>query len=367
MAPSSLSANELNTGRVTVRLGAVADNYRLLRKRSAQQCAGVVKANAYGLGLEPIAHTLLRAGCDTFCVATLEEGLALREVAATPRILLLGGVEAANAHHAAAAQLEPVINSALAAQAWQPYRTQPATLHVDTGMHRLGMPPAEVAQVDWAGYKLTTLMTHLACADDPEHSANAAQLQRFDSICATLRATLPELTTSIANSAGCFLAPAYHGDLTRPGIGLYGGHPRNGVQDNPMTCAVSVEGRVMQLRTLPADTQLGYGGTYQAPTERTIAVVGMGYADGIPRLISNRGEAVINAARVPIVGRVSMDLVQLDVTQLQHSKSQAVSVGDWAEFFGPALGVDEVAQWAETIALEVLCGLGRRAHWAYID
>ena len=322
-----------------------------------------MKANAYGLGLAPVVQTLLQAGCDTFCVATLEEGLALRKLAATARILLFGGVEAATAHHAAAARLEPVINSVDQVRAWQPHRTLPATLHVDTGMQRLGMPPTEVANVDWAGYELTTLMTHLACADDPEHPSNAAQLQRFESV----RATFPNLATSIANSAGCLLAPAYHGDLTRPGIGLYGGHPKNGVRDNPMACAVSVEARVVQLRTLPADTLLGYGGTYQADTERTIAVVGMGYADGIPRLLSNRGEACINGARVPIVGRVSMDLVQLDVTELQGAKDQTVGVGDWAEFIGTTIGVDQVAQWAETIALEVLCGLGRRAHWAYID
>jgi len=357
--PQSIATN---AGRVTVRLGALAANYSLLRERSQGDCAAVVKANAYGLGLSPVVRALTKAGCATFCVATLAEGLALRALDSEPRIIVLGGVDAAGAELAAQARLEPVINSLEQTQAWHPYRAHAATLHVDTGMHRLGMPLADVNRVDWADYKLTTLMTHLACADNPANPGNAAQLQRFNAI----HASFPGCASSIANSAGCLLDESYHGDLTRPGIGLYGGHPRNALEDNPLSWVVSLEARIQQIRSLPAHSPLGYGGTFRAPTQRTIAVAGLGYADGIPRVLSNRGEVAISGYRVPIVGRVSMDLVQIDITDLANAGKNPVCVGDWVEFFGPTIAIDQVAVWADTIALEVLCGLGRRAHWEYI-
>ena len=345
-----------------MRLAALAANYLLLSERSRGDCAAVVKANAYGLGMAPVVRALTEVGCTTFCVATLAEGLALRALDAQPRVIVLGGVDAAGAELASRAQLEPVINSREQAQAWYPYRTRPAALHVDTGMHRLGMPPAEIGCVEWADYELTTLMTHLACADNPNDPSNAAQLQRFNAI----QAKFPSCASSIANSAGCLLDEAYHGDLTRPGIGLYGGHPQNALADNPLSWVVSLQARVVQIRTLPANNSLGYGGTFQSPTQRVIAVVGLGYADGLPRVLTNRGEVAINGRRAPIVGRVSMDLVQVDITDIASAGSTPVCVGDWVEFFGPTIAIDQVAAWADTIALEILCGLGRRAHWEYV-
>lgn len=339
------------------------NNYRLLSERSSGECAAVVKADAYGLGLAPVAKALLRAGCRVFCVATLAEGLDLRMLAPHARIIVLGGVDAAGATRAAAAQLEPVINSVEQAKGWYAHRHLAASLHVDTGMQRLGVALEDVSRIDWSDYRLAQLMTHLACADDPTHAANRDQLQRFEAV----RANFPGIATSIANSAGCLLGASYHGDLTRPGIGLYGGHPRNALKNNPMDCVVSVEARIVQVRSLPAGTPLGYGATYQAPSDRVIAVAGMGYADGIPRALSNRGAVAVADWFAPIVGRVSMDLVQIDITDLIEQRPQQLEVGEWVEFFGPKLPVDQVAAWAETIALEVLCGLGRRAHWEYID
>jgi len=177
---------------------------------------------------------------------------------------------------------------------------------------------------------------------------------------------LPPRPTSIANSAGCLLGDDFHGDLARPGIGLYGGHPRNQVADNPMAGAVSVEGRLVAVREVAAHTPVGYGGSYVAPVDKTLGVVGIGYADGLPRLLSNRGEACIAGRRVPIVGRLSMDLVHLDISALM-ALPKSPRVGDWVQFVGADIGVDEVAQWAGTIGLEILSGLGRRPTWEYVS
>ncbi len=357
----------MNTARVGVDLTALAANYRQLRDRSAGACAGVVKANGYGLGIAAVAETLTLAGCSVLCVATLDEALELHELFAsgtvptpTPRILLFGGIStAAAASAAAAAGIEPVLNNTQQAQLWWPWRDQAATLHIDTGMERLGFLPADLTAIDWSAYRLAMVMTHLACADTPEHTLNELQLERF--FAANLQLPNPNLPTSIANSAGCFLSPRWHGDLSRPGIGLYGGHPQNRVVDNPMQAVVRVEGQIVQRRSVEAGTSIGYGASYvtQRPTE--IAVVGLGYADGLPRLLSNVGAVSSAGQRAPIVGRVSMDVVHVDVSDLDSPPEP----GDWVEFMGADIGVDEVAQWAGSIGLEVLCGLGQRPHWNY--
>lgn len=370
----------LNTARVRVDLQALAGNYRQLRDRSAGTCAGVVKANGYGLGVEAVAKTLAATGCRVFCVATLAEALQLQNFFATaaptlssqdnsgqanslpqvPRILLLGGVNSAAAAEAAAvAGIEPVLNSAQQAELWWPWREQPATLHIDTGMERLGMLPGELGSIDWSAYRLAMLMTHLACADTPGHALNELQLERFG----TALEQLPDLPTSIANSAGCLLPERWHGDLSRPGIGLYGGHPQNRVVGNPLQAVVHMEGQIVQRRSVQPGTSIGYGASYVAQRATEIAVVGLGYADGLPRVLSNVGKVSIAGQRAPIVGRVSMDVVHVDVTDLDLPPV----VGDWVEFMGADIGVDEVAQWAETIGLEVLCGLGQRPQWEYFS
>ena len=361
----------LNSARVRVDLRALAGNYRKLRDRTAGACAGVVKANGYGLGVEVVAETLAATGCSVFCVATLAEALQLQTFFATaatrpansispmPRIVLLGGVNsAAAAEAAAAAGIEPVLNSVEQAEHWWPWRGRPATLHIDTGMERLGVLPDELGSIDWSAYRLAMLMTHLACADTPEHPLNELQLERF----ATALKQLPALPTSIANSAGCLLPRRWHGDLSRPGIGLYGGHPQNRVAGNPLQAVVHMEGQIVQRRAIPSGTSIGYGASYVAQRPTEIAVVGLGYADGLPRVLSNVGEVGIAGQRAPIVGRVSMDVVHVDVTDLNLPPL----VGDWVEFMGADISVDEVAQWAETIGLEVLCGLGQRPQWEYV-
>ena len=355
-----------NTSRVVVDLAALASNYRYLSARSDRRCAGVVKADGYGLGIEPVVTALLAEGCRDIFVATLAEALHLRTLFADLRIIALGGIQDASAAAAAAgANIEPVINCAAQAQLWVPYAQRPVTLHVDTGMQRLGCSAEDLAAVDWQDFTIATLMTHLACADVPEHPMNQRQLDRFEGV----RRLFPGVPTSIANSAGCLLPAAWHGDLTRPGIGLYGGHPQNRVGDNPLKPVAHMLGQIVSRRTIESGTPVGYGGAFVAKRTTHLAVVGLGYADGLPRCVSPgvSGSSHVSwmGHRAPIVGRVSMDLTHVDVTDVLELATSSPEEGDWVEFLGSDIGVDEVAQWAGTIGLEILCGLGRRAHWEY--
>ena len=322
--------------RLSVDLDALAANYRVFHARSAQGAAAVVKADAYGLGVTPVARRLADEGCERFFVATEAEGVALRRVLPADReIFVLSG-------EASAEGLIPVVNQA------SQLRAGPVALHVDTGMHRLGFAPEDVPDHD----DVRLLLTHLACADTPEHPLNAVQLERFEAVAARF----PGVPVSIANSAGILNGVRGVG---RPGIGLFGGNPYAD-NANPMRCVATFEGQVLQLRRVPAGETVGYGGTCRLERTTRVAVVGVGYADGVPRLLSNRGQVAFRGVRIPILGRVSMDLTHVDATDV------AVQRGDWVEFFGPTVGVDEVAAWADTIAYEVLTGIGARVERRYL-
>ena len=322
--------------RLTVDLDALAANYRGFRARAPDGVAAVVKADAYGLGMQPVAARLAVEGCTRFFVATEAEGLALREtLAADCDIFVFSG-------EVSAGGLVPVAN--------QPsqLRAAPLALHVDTGMQRLGFAPEDVPD----DAEVVLLLTHLACADTPDHPLNAVQLERFEAVAARF----PGVPVSIANSAG--ILNGVRG-IGRPGIGLYGGNPYSD-RDNPMQCVATLEGEVLQVRRVRAGESVGYGGSRVLARDATVAVVGAGYADGVPRLLSNRGEVAFAGLRLPILGRVSMDLTQVDATDV------AIEPGDWVEFFGPTVGVDEVAAWSQTIAYEVLTGIGRRVQRRYL-
>jgi alanine racemase len=229
-------------------------------------------------------------------------------------------------------------------------------------MTRLGLTRAEVDALvaDRAllsALEIEYVLTHLACADTPDHSLNADQLAAF----ASIRARLPKAKTSIGNSAGSFLSSGYHGDLVRPGIALYGGNPF-AARPNPVEAVVSLRAPILQLRTLDAPATIGYGATYAASPPARIAVVALGYSDGYPRSLSNRGVASINGKRVPIVGRVSMDMLCLDVSALPK---QDVSEGMLVDLIGDGVSLDEVATSAGTISYEILTHLGGRLRREY--
>lgn len=328
--------------RLIVDLDALAANYRRFRDSASEGSAAVVKANAYGLGMEPVARRLAAEGCRQFFVATDAEGRELRRIlpdAGTFDIFVFSGVVESDG-------LIPVVNHR--AQ----MRTGPIALHVDTGMHRLGLDGLD-AQTLPADTKVRLLMTHLACADTPDHPLNEAQLERFEAFAARF----PGVPKSIANSAAILAGVE---GIGRPGIGLYGGNPF-AAQENPMRCVATLEGEVLQVRKVMEGASVGYGASHVTGRDTIVAVVGIGYADGLPRALSNRGQSAFKTIRAPIIGRVSMDLTLVDVTDLPP-----VEPGDWIEFFGNSVGIEEVAAWADTISYEVLTGVGNRVARMYV-
>jgi alanine racemase len=304
----------------------------------------------------PVARRLLHEGCRNFFVATLAEGLELRKLSPRARIFVLEGVVAGAEPLLAGAALVPVLNSLEHVERWSK-AGGPAALHLDTGMTRLGLSAAEVAILAGDLERLRNIeieyvMTHLACADEPLHSLNADQLAAFD----RLRSQLPQAKTSIGNSAGAFLSAAHRGDLVRAGIALYGGNPFI-AEPSPVEAVVALKARILQVRTLEEPAMIGYGATYAAEPPARIAVVGIGYADGYPRSLGNTGCASIGGVRVPIVGRVSMDLMCLDVSAIP---AERVREGMFVDFIGGGIGLDEVAAAAGTISYEILTRLGAR-------
>ena len=327
----------MNHGRLIVDLDALADNYATLKARAAGDVAAVVKANAYGLGALPVARRLVAEGCRQFFVATEAEGVALRPVLPKDAEIFVFSGEAT------APGLIPVANLA------EQLGASPVALHVDTGMQRLGFPWDAVPTMA-ASVKL--LISHLACADTPDHPMNATQIRRFEAVAAQF----PGVPTSLANSAGILNGVA---GLGRAGIGLYGGNPWVD-RPNPMHPVATFEGQVLQVRTVRAGETVGYGAGRTMERDAEVAVVGVGYADGVKRLLSNRGATAFDGKRLPIIGTISMDLTHLDST------GTGLKRADWVEFCGPNLSVDEMARGAGTIAYEILTGIGHRVERQYL-
>jgi alanine racemase len=357
-------------GLLTLDLAAIAANWRLLAERVAPAaCAAVVKADAYGCGDARVAAALGHAGCRTFFVAHLDEGRRVRAAAPEAAIYVLNGLLPGTAALYAAHDLRPVLGSADEIAEWSVFRSAAswaggAALHVDTGMNRLGVPFGDAPEVRDAANTagIVLLMSHLACADQPEHPLNAMQIDRFRAV----RALFPGIPGSLANSPGIFLGDHAHHDLVRPGIALYGGNPTPH-QSNPMHSVVALHGRVAQVRAVPVGETVGYGATWTARRPSRIAVVSIGYADGFMRSAGPPGpalaaEAVVAGQRCPVAGRISMDLLALDVTDVP---SPAPRRGDWVALLDDTIGVDELADRAGTISYEVLTALGRRYSRVY--
>ena len=346
-------------------LAAIVENWRLLAARAAPGAvAGVVKANAYGLGADKVAPALRAAGCRHFFVAHLAEGIALRETLGSgPMIAVLNGFAPGADGDAA---LVPVLNSlgdvlAHAAAGRSAGQARRALLHLDTGMARLGLDAAEQARLVadhslLAGLDLLYIMTHLACADEPNHPLNAEQAARFDRACAVL----PKFKRSFANSSGLFLGADYASDLARPGCALYGINPTPGLP-NPLRQVLRLEAPVLQIREIPAGASVGYGASFMAARPSRIATIAVGYADGYLRSLSGQGGAAYRGLMLPLVGRVSMDLITLDVTDVP-----GLVPGDAVTLIGGAApSPDDLAARADTIGYEILTSLGARYRRAY--
>lgn len=356
-------------GILTIDLDAIAANWRLLAgKLGGARCAGVVKADAYGLGLAQVAPALAAAGCETFFVAQLDEAIALRQLLPDAEIGVLSGPVAGAEPEYARYRLLPVLNHCGDIDAWRAFTAahgaHPAILHIDTGMARLGLSDAEldrlVAEPERLhGLPLAYVMSHLACADEPEHPLNAEQLARFRGALARLPARAP---ASFANSSGIFLGPDYHFDLARPGVALYGVNPAPG-QPNPMAPVVRLQGRILQVRDVDRPMTVGYGATQSVAPPAKLATVSVGYADGLLRSLSHRGGAVIAGTPAPLVGRVSMDLIVLDVTGAPPGSAMP---GAFVDLIGQGRSLDDVATEAGTIGYEILTSLGARYHRRYV-
>jgi len=353
---------------LTIDLDALCRNYRTLRDAaSPAAAAAVVKADAYGLGAERIAPALYREGCRDFFVAHLGEALTLRPLlAADARLYVLNGLQPGTEMLCADAGIIPVLNSLQQIANWSSLGLAsplPAALQVDSGMSRLGLSPAEARLLAaeparLAGVRPLFLMSHLAHADQPAAQQNRDQLASWDG----LRALFPDLRLSFANSGGVFLGPDFHGDLVRPGIALYGGVP-SPLAGDTLSPVVRLDVPVIQTRTVPAGTLIGYGGDFVAPAEMRLATIAGGYADGLPRSVAGKGAVYHAGVRLPFVGRVSMDSVVVDASALPEGSLQ---LGSMVELIGPHQTIDQLADAADTIAYEILTSLGRRYHRVYL-
>ena len=351
-------------GRLTIDLAALRANYRYLAGRAAPaRCAAVVKADAYGIGVARAVPALLAEGCRDFFVAQTGEAATVRALLPDEVALyVLNGVDPGGEAALANAGAMPVLNSIGQARRWQAFaeasgRPLPAALQIDSGMSRLGMAPEEARSLFRDGafrgaVPLALVMSHLACADEVSAAANREQLARFQAA----TAGLADVPLALANSGGTMLGDGFRFDLVRVGIALYGGAPNHG-SANPMRPVIGLEAKVIQLRTIVPGTRVGYGLTYEADAPTRLATLAVGYGDGWPRALGNCGAAAYGGRRLPIVGRVSMDSMTIDVTALDEG---TLGEGDWVELIGPDRPIDTVAAEAGTIAYELLTNLGRR-------
>ncbi|WDI30732.1 alanine racemase [Hyphococcus flavus] len=345
-----------------INLSALCANFAMIRDQApGAETAAVVKCDAYGLGSAPITKALLeREKCQTFFVVYPEEGATLRTLLKTssPRIFVFDGPSEKTLPLFDQFNLIPVINSIAEANLWRTRMgVKPAGVHIDTGMNRRGAPVSDVAEIAKLDLNIIMAMSHLACASEPEHPKNRMQLDAFKDVAASF----PDAQLSLAASGGALMGRDYHFDLIRAGIALYGGTPFE-TDDERITPVVALRAPVVQLRELAPGETIGYGATFIAKRPFQIATVALGYGDGYPRAGSNRASAIINGERAPLAGRVSMDFITLDVTDLKNPPK----IHDIAEFFGPALPVHETAQNCDRVPYDMFTGLGGRVDRRYV-
>lgn len=362
---------DIAPARVTIDTGAIVANWRALAALcESAETSAVLKADAYGLGAEPVARALSRAGCRTFFVVTVAEGVELREAAPDARIFVLSGLWRGWEAPLVASNLIPVLASSEQLAAFRAMDcNHPFALNFDTGMNRLGFAADEAAELAAMAEKPVMVMSHLACSDERNHPLNARQRESFQEV----RRCFEGVESSLASSGAIFLGAEYHGDLTRPGIALFGGEPIAG-EANPMRPVVHAEARILQIRQAKAGAFVSYGASHRLVRDSRLAVVGAGYADGWQRSLSGSGVPLrsvipgggygtIAGHRVPIVGRVTMDLTTFDITDLPEN---AVCTGNYVSLFGNGITLDDAARSAGTIAYELLTSLGKRYERRYV-
>ncbi len=344
----------------TIHLSNIVDNWRLIDALHPNaETAAVIKADGYGHGAGPVGGALQTAGCQSFFVATIDEAVSLRlEIGEGSDIFVLNGANEADMPAIHINGLTPVLNTLDQVRFYRAESLReitPACLHFDTGMNRLGLKPEDAPAVKTMldGRPVGWVMTHLACADEPEHVLNQTQRQSFEPV----QDHWPDAVHSIAATAGSYLGPDYGLDMIRPGIGLYGGGPpRDGLKHG-----LTLEAPILQLFEGKSGETTGYGATHTLRSDRRLATVGLGYADGMPRALSDKGYGYIGGQRVPIVGRVSMDLITIDVSNVTTSLAPGIMV----EFLGASAHLEEQAKVAGTLGYELITGLSKRVQRRY--
>jgi alanine racemase len=349
-------------------LAGIVANWRALAARvEPAGCAAVVKADGYGLGAPQVSAVLAAAGCRLFFVATLDEGMALRSVLpASCEIAVLNGPLPGSAEEFVLNQLVPVLNEPGQIANWAEIARRHgglrAMLHVDTGMARLGLTAREFEKLadglsQQTAIRWRALISHLACANQPEHPLNDLQSARF----ASVRRHFVSSPASLAASSGSFLGQRFHLDFVRPGAALYGINPRPGTP-NPMRQVLRLKGRILQVREVNRGESVGYGAAHVIDRPGRLATVAVGYADGWLRSLSDRGSGFLSGKRLPLLGRISMDLVVFDVSDADPSLARP---GGFIDLLDDDYGVDAAAADAGTIGYEILTALSRRCHRVY--
>jgi alanine racemase len=366
-AAALAAATATSPGILTVDLDAIVANWRKLEKTAVPaECAAVIKADAYGCGVEPVARALAGAGCKTFFVATLDEARAAREALPSAELYVLDGFFQNCGDAFAKLNCRPVIGDLNELAEWDVFCRRSgwsggAAIHIDTGMNRLGLTLVEangiVPRINAGDHGITLVMSHLACAESLNHPLNAKQVASFREI-ASLFSGVP---ASLSNSSGIYLGPQFQFDMVRPGAALYGINPTPEA-DNPMQPVVGLKARIAQLRNVERGESVGYGGTWTARRPTKLAIVSTGYADGYFRAASasdgTRGaEVVVAGKRCPVAGRISMDLMAIDITDLPDKTARR---GHMVTLIGEGITVDELAHHFGTIGYEVLTSLGKR-------
>jgi alanine racemase len=366
-AAALAAATAAQPGILTVDLDAIVANWRKLEKTAVPaECAAVIKADAYGCGVEPVARALAGAGCKTFFVATLDEAKTAREALPSAELYVLDGFFQNCGDAFAKLNCRPVIGDLNELAEWDVFCRRSgwsggAAIHIDTGMNRLGLTLVEangiVPRINAGDHGITLVMSHLACAESLNHPLNAKQVAAFREIASNYSG----VPASLSNSSGIYLGPQFQFDMVRPGAALYGVNPTPEA-DNPMQSVVDLKARIVQLRNVERGDSVGYGGTWTARRPTKLAIVSAGYADGYFRAASandgTRGaEVVVAGKRCPVAGRISMDLMAIDVTDLPDKTARR---GHMATLIGEGITVDEVAHHFGTIGYEVLTSLGKR-------
>ena len=355
------SANLHGAAELTINLGALKRNYCLMAARAGEaECAAVVKADGYGLGIKPVFRALREAGCTTFFVATLNEAITLRTLCKGSAVYYLNGLMHNETDICRTHSIRPTLNDPGQIERWATYccavgEALPAAIHIDTGMSRLGLTPHEAKVLALAPQRIkdfdfALLMSHLACADTPDHPLNARQRDQFEDTAASL----PKARKSLAASSGVFLGPEWHFDMVRAGVSLYGVSPQEN-QTNPMEQVIKLKGTILQTRDVDTPQTGGYGAAHRFKRPTKVATVATGYADGYPCSLGGKGVAYIGNRAVPLIGRVSMDLITLDIGNAHDAKP-----GDMVDLIGPHNDLDSVAALAGTTSYEFLTRLGKR-------